>query len=82
MMLNRLDTRSQLEGNLRPGLAGDKGWNCWPARAEDTGRNSSGPAGGREESLAHESRGPVPSHAGGSLLEQAHWRRKMREKKK
>ncbi|GMN47322.1 hypothetical protein TIFTF001_016506 [Ficus carica] len=46
-------------GESRAGLAG----------AKDTGRNSSGPYGGKEENLAQESRCPNLSHTGGSLLE-------------
>ncbi|GMN65331.1 hypothetical protein TIFTF001_034403 [Ficus carica] len=39
------------------------------AEAEETGRNSSWPDGGKEENLAHESSGPNYPHTGGSLLE-------------
>ncbi|GMN70265.1 hypothetical protein TIFTF001_039308 [Ficus carica] len=46
-------------GDSRPGLAG----------AVDTGRHSSWPDEGKEENLAHESRGPNLSHTEASLLE-------------
>ncbi|GMN40855.1 hypothetical protein TIFTF001_010078 [Ficus carica] len=59
-------------GESRAGLAG----------AEDTGCNSSVPDGGKEESLAQESRGPNLSDTGGSLLVLAHLRKERREKKR